>query len=167
MSLRMCVCVDDRVADSAANSWTSHDGNAQVACRIAQCQQALFFHPQATKALRLRAQMREEPPVKKSIQEKMEEEEEGLQVIQAMQEGAQMLSQEEARGAEVLRHLSISKLQGYLKSTRETPAVMHGSRLPWLRPASQRPKQPTRSSRNRGSTSARCSARRSTRWMVG
>jgi hypothetical protein len=36
--------------------------------------------------------MREEPPVKKSIQEKMEEEEEGLQVIQAMQEGAQMLS---------------------------------------------------------------------------
>ena len=46
-------------------------------------QQALFFHPQATKALRLRAQMKEEPPVKKSVDEKMVEEEEGLHVAAA------------------------------------------------------------------------------------
>ncbi|CAL1128597.1 unnamed protein product, partial [Cladocopium goreaui] len=38
-------------------------------------QQSLFFHPQATKVLRMRAQMREDPPAKKTIQEKMEEEE--------------------------------------------------------------------------------------------
>ena len=36
-----------------------------------------------------------------------------------MQEGAQSLSHEEARGVEVLRHLSISKLQGYLKRKHE------------------------------------------------
>ena len=82
-------------------------------------QQALFFHPQATKALRLRAQMMEDPPVKKSVEEKMADEEEGLHVVQAMQEGAQSLSHEEARGAEVLRHLSISKLQGYLTRKHE------------------------------------------------
>ena len=76
-------------------------------------QQALFFHPQATKALRLRTQIMEDPP------EKMADEEEGLHAVQAMQEGAQSLSHEEARGAEVLRHLSISKLQGYLKRKHE------------------------------------------------
>ena len=52
-------------------------------------------------------------------------------------------------------------------SMRETPgAVTHGNRLPWPRPASQRPKRPIGSSRNRGNTSARCSARRSTTWMI-
>ena len=40
-------------------------------------------------------------------------------MVQAMQEGAQSLSHEEARGVEVLRHLSISKLQGYLKRKHE------------------------------------------------
>jgi hypothetical protein len=38
---------------------------------------------------------------------------------EAMQEGAQTLSQEEARGAAVLRHLSVSKLQHYLKRKHE------------------------------------------------
>ena len=50
---------------------------------------------------------------------------------------------------------------------REIPgAVTHGNRLPWPRPASQRPKRPIGSSRNRGNTSARCSARQSTTWMI-
>ena len=50
-------------------------------------QQALFFHRQATKVLRLRAQMKEELPVTKTVEEKMAEEEAGIHVMQAMQEG--------------------------------------------------------------------------------
>jgi len=123
--------------------------------------QRTLLSPQATKALRLRAQMMEDPPVKKCVEEKMADGEEGLHMFQAMQEEAQCLSLKEARGAEVLRHLSISKLQGYLTRKHEGDS---GSGDAWHRspkPVSLRPKRPIRSSKSKGDTKATCFAQRS------
>eukprot|EP00435_Cladocopium_sp_Y103_P007596 s728_g2.t1 len=44
----------------------------------------------------------------------------GLQVIHALQEGAHSIPDKEAHGAQVLRHLELSKLQGYLKRKFES-----------------------------------------------
>ena len=85
-------------------------------------QQALFFHPQAAKALRLQLQLKEAPPAgKETVEQKMAKEEASLQTIAAMQEGAHEVPQSEARGAAVLRHLDMGKFEGYLKRKYEAP----------------------------------------------
>ena len=85
-------------------------------------QQALFFHPQAAKALRLQVQLKEAPPAEKeTVEQKMAKEEGSLQTIAAMQEGAHEVPQSEARGAAILRHLDIGKFEGYLKRKYESP----------------------------------------------
>ena len=85
-------------------------------------QQALFFHPQAAKALRLQVQLKEAPPVEKeTVEQKMAKEEASLQTIAAMQEGAHEVPQSEARGAAILRHLDMGKFEGYLKRKYEAP----------------------------------------------
>ena len=85
-------------------------------------QQALFFHPQAAKALRLQVQLKEAPPEEKeTVEQKMAKEEASLQTIAAMQEGAHEVPQSEARGAAILRHLDMGKFEGYLKRKYEAP----------------------------------------------
>ena len=85
-------------------------------------QQALFFHPQAAKALRLQVQLKEAPPAEKeTVEQKMAKEEASLQTIAAMQEGAHEVPQSEARGAAILRHLDMGKFEGYLKRKYEAP----------------------------------------------
>ena len=85
-------------------------------------QQALFFHPQAAKALRLQVQLKEAPPAEKeTVEQKMAKEEASLQTIAAMQEGAHEVPQSEARGAAVLRHLDMGKFERYLKRKYEWP----------------------------------------------
>ena len=92
-------------------------------------QQALFFHPQAAKALRLQVQLREAPPrEKETVGQKMAKEEASLQAIAAMQGGAHDVPNAEARGAAVLRHLDMGKFEGYLKRKYEAD---EGSKDKW------------------------------------
>eukprot|EP00435_Cladocopium_sp_Y103_P029824 s1944_g7.t1 len=84
-------------------------------------QEAMFFHPSSLKALKIQQAMREAPPAKvPTASDRMEKAQPSLQAIHAMQEGAHSIPDKEAHGAQVLRHLELSKLQGYLKRKFES-----------------------------------------------